>query len=65
MASLGIATRRWYLPLLDRHPAFAHMSLRPTPVADNLAERLLGIPFHVHLDHAMQSAVVNALSAIA
>ena len=65
MASLGIATRRWYLPLLDRHPAFAHMSLRPTPVADNLAERLLGVPFHVHLDHAMQSAVVNALSAIA
>jgi dTDP-4-amino-4,6-dideoxygalactose transaminase len=65
MSRLGIATRRWYLPLLDRHPAFAHMAHRATPVADDLAQRLIGIPFHVHLDDAMQKEVVGALSAVA
>ena len=63
--SLGIGTRRWYLPLLDRHPAFAHMAHRPTPVAYDLAERLLGIPFHLNLDAASRAEVVAGLTAVA
>ncbi len=59
----GIGTRRWYLPLIDRHPAFAHIAHLPTPVADAIADRLLGIPFHLYLDSAAQALVVEALAA--
>jgi dTDP-4-amino-4,6-dideoxygalactose transaminase len=62
LTSLGVGTRRWYLPLLDRHPAFAHMAERPTPVADDIAERLLGIPFHLKLDRSSRSEVIAALA---
>jgi dTDP-4-amino-4,6-dideoxygalactose transaminase len=59
----GVATRRWYLPLIDRHPAFAHMALRPTPVADGIADRLIGVPFHLGLDDEARAAVINGLKA--
>ena len=63
--ALGIATRRWYLPLLDRHPAFAHMAIRPTPVADSIADRLLGIPFHLGLDVVARELVTRGLRKVA
>ena len=51
LASLGIETRRWYQPLLTRHPAYAHvpcaMALDVSGLLDN---RLLGLPFHNFLD---------------
>ena len=42
----GIGTRRWYLPTIDRQPAFSHVAHLPTPVADEIGERLLGVPFY-------------------
>ena len=63
--ALGIATRRWYLQLLDRHPAFAHMAIRPTPVADSIADRLLGIPFHLGLDVVARELVTRGLRRVA
>jgi dTDP-4-amino-4,6-dideoxygalactose transaminase len=61
---LGVATRRWYLPLISRHPAFAHMARRPTPVADDIANRLLGVPFHLFLDEASQDEVLAGLAGV-
>jgi len=61
----GVGTRRWYLPLIDRHPAMRHIAHAPTPVADDLAERLLGIPFHLHLDTDAQMLVTKALACVA
>jgi dTDP-4-amino-4,6-dideoxygalactose transaminase len=61
----GVETRRWYLPLIDQHPAFAHMAHRSTPVADNIAERLLGIPFHLELDDAAQARIIAGLTGAA
>ena len=53
MASRGIETRRWYTPTLDRHPAFAHLEregdLTGIANAHAIAERLLCLPFHLHL----------------
>ena len=63
LAAAGVGTRRWYLPLVDRHPAFAHITHHPTPVADAIAERLLGIPFHLNLDSAAQATVIKGLAA--
>jgi dTDP-4-amino-4,6-dideoxygalactose transaminase len=60
----GVATRRWYLPLINRHPAFLRIRHRPTPTADDLANGLLGIPFHLDLDRAAQHAVIAALASI-
>jgi dTDP-4-amino-4,6-dideoxygalactose transaminase len=62
--SAGIATRRWYLPLINRHPAFRGIHRRPTPIADDLADHLLGIPFHLDLDRIAQDAVAAALSSL-
>lgn len=58
----GIQTRRWYQPLIHEHPAVSgvqapfHMQQ-----ATALAERLLGIPFHLHLDHKDMDRVGAAL----
>jgi len=60
----GIATRRWYLPLIDRHPAMGNVPHDPTPVADDIAERLLGIPFHPKLDEPAIDAIICALSRL-
>ena len=49
MAARGIATRRWYLPLINQHPAFQAFAHLPSPNADEIAGRLLGIPFHLSL----------------
>jgi dTDP-4-amino-4,6-dideoxygalactose transaminase len=65
LASLRIATRRWYLPLLDRHPAFVHMAERPTPIANDIADRLLGVPFHLRLDQISRSEVMAGLARVA
>jgi Predicted pyridoxal phosphate-dependent enzyme apparently involved in regulation of cell wall biogenesis len=64
LGASGIGTRRWYLPLIDRHPAMDHIAHDPTPVADDIAERLLGIPFHLQLDKATQTTVISALSRV-
>jgi dTDP-4-amino-4,6-dideoxygalactose transaminase len=65
MAERGIATRRWYLPLINQHPAFQHIDHLPAPCADDLAQRLLGIPFHVSLSEQDMSEIAEVLSAIA
>jgi dTDP-4-amino-4,6-dideoxygalactose transaminase len=61
----GIATRRWYLPLINRHPAFSHLARRPVPIAEDIANRLLGVPFHMGLDGPAQAMVVAGLAAAA
>jgi dTDP-4-amino-4,6-dideoxygalactose transaminase len=65
LADAGVATRRWYLPLIDRHPAMSEIAHDPTPVADDIAERLLGIPFHLKLDDQAKAIVISALTAAA
>lgn len=65
LGATGVGTRRWYLPLIDRHPAMGHIAHAPTPVADDLAERLLGIPFHLRLDMNAQMLVAKALASVA
>lgn len=63
MAARGVGTRRWYLPLINRHPAFQHIQHLPTPRADDIAERLLGIPFHMSLTEQEMAVISDALAA--
>jgi dTDP-4-amino-4,6-dideoxygalactose transaminase len=46
----GIQTRRWYQPLIHEHPAVSGVLVPfQIPQALELAQRLLGIPFHLDM----------------
>jgi dTDP-4-amino-4,6-dideoxygalactose transaminase len=57
MKEAGVECRRWYTPTLDRHPLFEHRGNREyrranplkLPVTKDLAEHLLGVPYHLFL----------------
>lgn len=69
LAEAQIETRRWYLPPLDRHPAFGELRcLGPDgsdrlPVTETLSSTLLGLPFHSRLTGEDVATVVEALAA--
>ena len=63
MAERGIATRRWYLPLINQHPAFQHIQHLPTPCAEKIALRLIGIPFHAALSDQDMIEIAQALAS--
>jgi dTDP-4-amino-4,6-dideoxygalactose transaminase len=60
----GIETRQWYCPTLDRHPAFASFAVGPLPVAHELAERLIGLPFFVDIDEEQMQRVAQAMAEL-
>ena len=59
----GIGTRRWYLPTIDRQPAFGHVAHLPTPHADAIGERLLGVPFYPGLSDGALDEIAAALGS--
>ena len=59
----GIGTRRWYLPTIDRQPAFGHVAHLPTPNADHVGERLLGVPFYPGLAPAAIDEIAAAVGS--
>ncbi len=65
LAREGIETRRWYWPALHRHPAFADCPRASEPAAAQwLADRILGLPFHLGLDREDVALVVEALCEV-
>ena len=62
LSSAEIQTRRWYLPLIQNHPALTGvLSPYPTPHADDLAARLLGLPFFNDLAEGNVTKVATML----
>ena len=62
LAALGIETRRWYCPPLHRHPALADAECSGgMAVADDIGERILGLPFFIGMDDEQLSRVVDGL----
>ncbi len=62
-AAAGIETRRWYLPPLNRHFAFATLPVSGSvPEADRLFDELVGLPFHSGLSAANLDAIIRAVS---
>ena len=57
MNTHGVECRRWYTPTMEQHPMFfrqgnrEHRRKNPThlPITMDLSERLLGLPYHLHL----------------
>jgi dTDP-4-amino-4,6-dideoxygalactose transaminase len=59
-----IETRRWYCPPLHGHPAFQVCTAGPLPMVDLLAERLLGLPFHLSLSDASIQRIIDCLAEL-
>lgn len=63
LGDAGIECRQWYCPPLHRHPALTGCARTgDLGETDALAERLLGLPFHHHLDDAAIEAIPAALA---
>ncbi|CRM20960.1 UDP-2-acetamido-2-deoxy-3-oxo-D-glucuronate aminotransferase [Pseudomonas sp. 28 E 9] len=60
----NIETRRWYCPPLQEHPAFQGFAMGPLPIVELLAERLLGLPFHLSLNDASIQRVIDCLAEL-
>lgn len=69
MKVAGVETRRWYTPILTKHPLFEYRGNREQrranplnlPVTEDLEERLLGLPYHLFLQESDVERVCEAL----
>ncbi len=62
MRAAGVETRRWYTPPLCEHPLFHERNWRERlPVTAELADRLIGLPYHLWLTEDDVIAVCAAL----
>lgn len=52
LAAHGVETRRWWGDGCHRMPAYQHISSYPLPNTDDIAGRVLGLPFHLGLTTA-------------
>jgi len=70
MAAAGIQTRYWYLPLLQKHPALAHLGYgeeggaASLPACLHLEDGLVGLPFHAFLTTADVDKICGVLAEI-
>lgn len=59
----GVETRRWYCPPVHSHPATrAYARASDMVVADDIGQRILGLPFHLDLTESDIDFVADALS---
>jgi dTDP-4-amino-4,6-dideoxygalactose transaminase len=63
LARAGIASRRWWGPAMNLMPAFAGAATGPCPVAEALAETVLGLPLWRGITAAEVDAVADAVEA--
>lgn len=62
LASQGIETRAWYLPLVPDHPAYAACEQADLTTVRTLGPQLLGLPFHPGMDDADIVRVCSTLA---
>jgi dTDP-4-amino-4,6-dideoxygalactose transaminase len=62
LLAAGIETRRWWEDGCHRQAAFADWPAAPTPATGALAERILGLPFHIDLDDAAMTEVAGLVA---
>ena len=62
LAEDGVSHRLWYGGGLQTHTRYAGCSSDPLPVAEELAPRLLGLPFSVDLDERAVERIGTAVT---
>lgn len=60
----GVDTRRYYVPLVHRHPAFAAAATEALPVSTWLETRVLSLPLFSHMPPATMRTVARLVRAI-
>jgi dTDP-4-amino-4,6-dideoxygalactose transaminase len=61
-AEEGIATRRWYQPLIHQHaPEIGPIIKLPTPQAERIATDLIGLPFFASIDNTQIKLVADTV----
>jgi len=64
-AEAGIATRRWYQPLLHQHAAkVGPIISMATPTANKIAADLIGLPFFAMMSEEQMAVVVDAVKRV-
>lgn len=63
LSDAAIASRRWYCPTLDQHPAFRGLRRESLKNAHYLASRLICLPFHVHMHQSDIDRVCEVVCA--
>lgn len=62
LALAGVETRGWYQPPLTQHPRFAGcLQAADLSATDALHDRLLGLPYGLHLDQAALDLIAGTL----
>jgi len=65
MARMGVETRRWYTPTLDRHPAFRHLPREgDLKRSHELEASVLCLPFHLGMSLADVDKVCEVLNEV-
>ena len=58
----GVETRRWYWPLMHKHPMFSGQGDPPhLPITEDISEHLIGLPYHLFLSKDDVAYVCHAL----
>jgi len=60
----GVDTRKYYVPLVHRHPAFAGASTEALPVSSWLESRVLSLPLYSHMPLGMLRTIAHLVRAI-
>jgi dTDP-4-amino-4,6-dideoxygalactose transaminase len=57
----GIPTAVYYPIPLGRQRAYAHFPSAPTPVSDDLSNKVVSLPMHPYLDESVQDRIIAAV----
>ncbi len=60
----GVDTRRYYVPLVHLHPAFAGAHAEPMPNSEWLASRVLSLPLFSHMPVSTMRTIARLVSAV-
>ena len=60
----GVDSRRYFVPLTHRHPAFASAAVEPLPVSTWLESRVLTLPLYSHMPTGTVRTVARLVAAI-
>lgn len=63
MQEAGVPTAVHYPIPLNRQPALDSFNRHPTPIADQVASRVVSLPMHPYLTESDQTAVITAVKA--
>jgi dTDP-4-amino-4,6-dideoxygalactose transaminase len=60
----GVDTRKYYSPLVHRHPAFAGSAVEPMPVSEWIESRALSLPLFSHMPATTMRTIAQLVATV-